>query len=70
MNLNPPIYLCNPHLRLYLLIAERERRWGERQTQSGSVVSCMCPTWGPRDQTCNLLVYGMMLQRTEPHGQG
>ena len=46
MNLNPPIYLCNPYLRLYLLIAERERGGGGRDRLNLDLLSPVCAPLG------------------------
>ena len=56
---------------------QREKERCERETSIAYL--CRCPSWGSslqpfgvltRDRTSNLLVYGTMLQPTEPPGQG
>ena len=64
------IYLFNPYLRIYLLILGKEggrKRPLIWEGKSGSVASHSAPTG---DQNHNLLVNGIMLQPTEPPGQG
>ena len=50
---------------MFLLILERRGR--ERERETNRLPPICTPTW---DQMHNLLVYGMMLQPTEPHWQG
>ena len=73
-NMCASIFLFYPHLRtLFHCFLEREERGmeGGRGRQGGREkrwLPPVCALMGNR--TCNLLVHGMMLQPTEPPGQG
>ena len=54
---------------MFIDLREREEG-GERETSVGSPPSPPPACTLTRDRTCNLLVYGMTLQPTEPPGQG